>query len=247
MKGVQDELVERGIGITTCEQIFKNLNIKGSNQKKIEFLEKNLTNPLALEGLSEVKTILSYCKDMKIAGKVRFRPELARGLEIYTGPVFEAFFKKSTITSSIAAGGRYDKIIGKFIDRDKIYPAVGISIGVDVILTEIMQSPEKYPIISKKETSVEVLLVPVKIPGESLIPIITKLRKAGINCDFSLDRNIRDSLGLASSLNIPICLILGKRELDEKMVTLKNMIDGSQSQVPVSNLLNSVQEILNSL
>ncbi|MHA1109923.1 MAG: histidine--tRNA ligase [Promethearchaeota archaeon] len=247
MKGVQDELVERGIGITTCEQIFEKLSVKGSNQKKIEFLEKNLTDPLALEGLSEVKTILSYCKDMKIASKVKFRPELARGLEIYTGPVFEAFFKTSTITSSIAAGGRYDKIIGKFIGRDKKYPAVGISIGVDVILTEIMQNPDKYPKISKKETSVDVLLVPVKISVESLIPIMTKLRKGGIKCDFSLDRNIRDSLGLASSFNIPICLILGKRELDAKMATIKNMVDGAQSQVKISNLLNSVQEILNSL
>ncbi len=247
MNGVQEELVEKGIGITTCEQIFEKLNAKGSNDKKIEFLEANLTNSLALEGLSEVKTILSYCKEMKIAGKVKFRPDLARGLEIYTGPVFEAFFKKSTITSAIAAGGRYDKIIGKFIGRDKIYPAVGISIGVDVILTEILQNPEKYPQIQQKETSVDVFLIPVKISADKLIPIMTKLRKAGVKCDFSLDRNIRDSLGLASSLGVPICLILGKRELDEKTITMKNMVDGTQSQVKLSQLLNSVQEFLSTL
>jgi histidyl-tRNA synthetase len=247
MSGVQDELVEKGIGITTCEQIFEKLNVKGSNQKKIEFYETNLTNSKALEGLNEVKTILSYCKDMKIAKKVKFRPELARGLEIYTGPVFEAFFKKSTITSSIAAGGRYDKIIGKFIGRDKEYPAVGISVGVDVILAEILQNPEKYPQISKRQTSVDVLLIPVKILPESLLPLITKLRKEGINCDISLDLNIRDSLGMASSLGIPICLILGKRELEDKIITLKNMIDGTQNQVKITSIVNSVQEILNSV
>jgi histidyl-tRNA synthetase len=247
MSGVQDELVEKGIGISTCEQIFEKLKVKGTNQKKIEFFEANLTNSKALEGLSEVKTILSYCKDMKIASKVRFRPELARGLEIYTGPVFEAFFKKSTITSSIAAGGRYDKIIGKFIGRDKEYPAVGISIGVDVILTEILENPEKYPQISKKETSVDVLLIPVKIPPESLLSLISKLRKEGINCDLSHDLNIRDSLGMASSLGIPICLILGKRELEDNLITIKNMVDGTQKQVKISTVLNSVQEILKSL
>ena len=124
---------------------------------------------------------------------------------------------------------------------------MGISIGVDVILTEILQNPEKYSKISQKETSVDVLLVPVKIPAESLLPIMTKLRKAGINCDFTLDKNIRDSLGLASSLNIPICLILGKRELDSKLITIKNMKEGTQSQVKISSILNSVQEILNTL
>ena len=247
MNGVQEELIEKGIGISTSEQIFEKLNVKGSNQKKIKYYEETLQDPIALEGLNEVKTILSYCKDMKIASKVKFRPELARGLEIYTGPVFEAFFKKSKITSSIAAGGRYDKIIGKFIGRDRKYPAVGISIGVDVILTEILQNPENYPQIKQRDTSVDVLLIPVKISIDILLPIMTKLRNAGINCDFSLDRNIRDSLGLASSLNIPICLILGQRELDAKLITLKNMVDGTQSQIKISTLLNSVQEILNTL
>ncbi len=246
-KGVQEELIEKGIGITTSEEIFKKLDVKGSNQKKIEFYEKTLKNPLALEGLNEVKTILSYCKDMKIASKVKFRPELARGLEIYTGPVFEAFFKKSLITSSIAAGGRYDKIIGNFIGRGKKYPAVGISVGVDVILTEILQNPEKYPTLTQKQSSVDVLLVPVKLSADLLIPIITKLRNTGINCDFSLDRNIRDSLGLASSQGIPVCLIVGQRELDAKVITLKNMGDGTQSQVKLIDIVNSVKKILDTV
>ncbi len=247
MDGVQEELVEKGIGITSCQQIFEKLDVKGSNAKKIEFYEENLSNLLALEGLSEVKTILSYCKDMKIAGKVKFRPELARGLEIYTGPVFEAFFQESQISSAIAAGGRYDKIIGKFIDKGKEYPAVGISVGVDVILTEVLQNPEKYPLFTQKKTTIDVLLIPVKLSPENLIPIITKLRNSGINCDFSLERNIRDSLGLASSLGIPICLIVGQRELESKVITLKDMGSGTQSQVKLSALTNSVKKILNSL
>ena len=244
IQGVQDELIEKGIGISTCEQLFEKLNAKGSNPKKIQFYDNILQNPLAIEGLTEVKTILSYCNEMKIANKVRFRPELARGLEIYTGTVFEAFFKKSTITSSIAAGGRYDKIIGNFIGRDKQYPAVGISIGVDVILTEILQNPEKYPTILQRESSVEVLLIPVKIPADKLLPIITQLRDAGIKCDFSLDRNIRESLGLASFLKIPICLIVGKQELESNLITMRNMANELQIQVEIPNLVYSVKEIL---
>ncbi|MBN2154822.1 MAG: histidine--tRNA ligase [Candidatus Lokiarchaeota archaeon] len=247
IKGVQDELGNKGIGVTTCEEIFKKINVKGTNQKKIQFFEENLIHPLALEGITEVRTILSFCKDMKIAKKVKFRPDLARGLEIYTGPIFEVFFKNSTITSSIAAGGRYDKIIGKFIDRGKDYPAVGISVGVDVILTEILQNPEKYPKIKQNESSIDVLLIPVKIAVEKMIPLMSLLRNANIKCDFSWDRNIRDSLGLASSLGVPICLILGKRELESKQVTLRNMRDETQTEIMISSVVNSVKKILDTV
>ena len=89
--------------------------------------------------------------------------------------------------------------------------------------------------------------MPVKLSADSLVPIIAKLRKSGINCDFSIDRNIRDSLGLASSLGIPVCLIIGQRELDAKVISLKNMRDGTQSQVKLTDLVNSVKKILDTV
>ena len=116
-ESVKKELIEKGIGGSAIEAVFNIISAeKGSksNSELIEFYEERLSGELALEGIEEIKTILKYCDKMGISQKIKFRPELARGLSIYTGPVFEAFFSDSQIKSSIAAGGRYDKIIGNF-------------------------------------------------------------------------------------------------------------------------------------
>jgi len=181
IQGVQDELVEKGIGLSTCEPIFKNISIKGSNKEILEYYEKNLKNDLAIEGIKEIRTILDYCDKMGISDKIRFRPELARGLEIYTGTVFETFLEESEITSSVGGGGRYDKIIGNFLNSENTVAAVGMSIGLYVILSDVLAAPDKYPQIGQKLTCTEVLIIPIKVDPDILLPIVIDLRRNGIN------------------------------------------------------------------
>jgi histidyl-tRNA synthetase len=246
IQGVQDELIEKGVGPSTFEPIFKNISIKGSNSEILEYYEKSLKNDLAIEGIREIRTVLEYCNKMGISNRIRFRPELARGLQIYTGTIFEAFLEGSEITSSVGGGGRYDKIIGRFLDSDDIVPAIGLSIGLDVILSDVLNSPEKYPQIGQKLTCTEVLLIPIKIDPDVLLPIIMDIRQNGINCELFLDpkKSIRESLGLASYFKIPITVMVGKKELDQQSVTIKDMTTEKQETVEIQDIAKKIKLIL---
>lgn len=245
--GVKNELLEKGIGSSVYEGIFKNISFNGTNNEIISKYEGILTNPLALEGIKEIKTVLNYCEKMEIAEKIIFRPELARGLEIYTGTIFEAFFKDSKINSSIAGGGRYDKIIGRFLEKDKEYPSVGFSIGIDVILSDIMEDPESYPNMKLRLTSVEAMLIPIKLEIEDVLPIITELRNSGISCDlFAKKKGVRDALGFVNFMDIPISIIVGKKELESGKLTIRDMKKEEQLTIPMKDATTEIKKILGS-
>ncbi|MHA1820810.1 MAG: histidine--tRNA ligase [Promethearchaeota archaeon] len=248
-EGVKEELIQKGIGESTFQKIFDYINRKGANEELIKFYQDNLTNDLGREGIEEIVQVLDYCKKMGIADNIVFRPELARGLEIYTGTIFEAFFKNSKITSSIAGGGRYDKIIGKYLGQNKIVPAVGFSIGVDVILSDIINNPEAYPNIDIRETSVQVLIVPIRVKLSEIIPIATSIRNADIKCDIftKKKKSLIDILGLANTLKIPIVLLVGKKELEQQKITLKDMKNEQQYSIELKNLNAKINEILQNL
>lgn len=247
-KGVKKELIEKGIEKSAIESVFNVISVeKGSknNNELIDFYEKRLSNELALEGIKEIKTILRYCDKMGISKNINFRPELARGLSIYTGPVFEAFFSDSQIKSSIAGGGRYDKIIGNFLEKDREIPAVGFSFGLEPLISDIMLVPESYPNIERKKTTVDVMLIPIKIELEELIPLITNLRNDGINCEMYLKKKgIKSGLGLVNFLEIPISVIVGKKELESGTIVIKDMKNEQQYSVEISKAVLKIDMIL---
>jgi len=124
MEGVRAELKEKGIRDATIQQLFEIVSIEGTNKDKLKTLWKVLGE---CEGLTEMEKVLS------LSGKnVEFDPCLARGLAYYTGTVFEVYLRDKSITSSLAGGGRYDRMICEFIGKEG-YEAVGISFGLDVI------------------------------------------------------------------------------------------------------------------
>ncbi|MHA1727947.1 MAG: histidine--tRNA ligase [Promethearchaeota archaeon] len=249
IKGVEKELIEKGIKPSTFESILKNIYKSAEfedNESLLNFYKNNISNKLALEGISELITILNYCDKMGIADKVVFRPELARGLEIYTGPIFEAFFKTSRVKSSIAGGGRYDKIIGNFLNKDRAIPAVGFSFGLEPIISDILMDPQNYPKIKKRKTSVEVMIIPIKIEIIEVLPIIRKLRESGIKCDiFTKNKSIRDALGIANFFEIPVTVMIGEKELTSGNITVKDMKNEQQFSVKASEISLKIKQLLN--
>jgi histidyl-tRNA synthetase len=183
---------------------------------------------------------------MGISKKVKFRPELARGLEIYTGPIFEVFFLNSQVKSSIAAGGRYDKIIGNFLNKDKTVPALGFSFGIEPIIADMLIDAESYPNLIKKKTTVDILIVPIKIEYEDVIPIINKLRKKGLKCDIYMKKKkgLQGGLGLANFLGIPVTIIIGKKEIDSGKITIKNMVEEEQITVEMKKAPSAIKKML---
>ncbi|PKL72445.1 histidine--tRNA ligase [Candidatus Kuenenbacteria bacterium HGW-Kuenenbacteria-1] len=228
-KSVIKELEKKGLLIQDINKILELINIDGkNNQEKIDHLKKILINQ---EGLLEIEKTLSYLDD---TSDVIFLPSLARGLAYYTGNVFEIFLKdKSKISGSLAAGGRYDKMIGKFLNSEKEIPAIGISFGLEPIFDAL----KIFQKINKK-TVVEILFVPI---GEQNIQpglkIIKELRAKGYKVDVDyLFRSPSKALQYANDMNIEKVLLFGDVEREKNEVCLKNMQTGKQENVKISNL-----------
>ena len=127
---VSQQLAELGLNTRVVSEIAELYQNKASI---IGSLDKKYSNGMLWQGLDELKELQGYLTSLNIDDQVELNPFLARGLNIYTGTVFEVFLKDSPITSSVASGGRFDDIIGTFLQNGREYPAVGCSFGLDVI------------------------------------------------------------------------------------------------------------------
>ena len=174
-----------------------------------------------------------------IIDDVKLLYSLARGLEIYTGTVFEAFTKDPTILeSSLCAGGRYDQIIGKFLNSEQVIPAVGISFGLETIYDAL--ATRQTPPASKTQ----VYLIPIKTL-DLCVEITTLLRQKGIPTEVDLlKRNISKNLEHANRQQIPFVIIVGKRDLAQNTVTLKDMRKGTESSIKRDKIFSHLSKLL---
>ncbi|MBI2136814.1 histidine--tRNA ligase [Candidatus Woesearchaeota archaeon] len=241
LKEIEKELRQKGIKGKLVDELLRIFSTKGTNAEKVEKLRKIIKTNSGIEGLNEIEQLLSYV-DQK---SVEFSISLARGLAYYTGTVFEVFLSekermKINFTSSLAAGGRYDKMIGLFIGNNKEYPAVGISFGIEPI-TEVLKQKKQEKETDVKKTVTQVYVIPIKTIKESL-KILEQLRNAGINADMDLnERGISKNLDYASALNIPFVIFVGEKELAEKKVKLRDMKTGKEELLTVKDVLSKLK------
>ncbi|MFH1682862.1 MAG: histidine--tRNA ligase [Candidatus Woesearchaeota archaeon] len=228
-KGVTAELKERGFKDKEIKELLKILTIKNRSQ-----LKKQITTEEGKQGLEELEQLLSYLKEMKV--KVTFDLSLARGLSYYTGTVFEVFAKKGPITSSLAGGGRWDKMIGNFLGGNREIPAVGIAFGI-VPIMEVLKAGKEL----KERTSAQVYVIPIKTTEKSLV-IVEQLREKGIKADFDLQqRGLSKNLNYANSLGIPYAIIIGENELKQSKLLLRDMQTGDQQLLSLSDVVKRLK------
>jgi histidyl-tRNA synthetase len=188
--------------------------------------EKTLAIRDAYGGLPEVERIeqlLALVPDEHVV----FDPALSRGLAYYTGVVFETFFIGSSITSSVSAGGRYDRMIGEFVGRPQDFPAVGISFGLEPI-TEAMRLQRTQQETAAQKSVVRVFVIPIKTPLESNA-LAQELRSAGVSTDVDLlERGISKNMDYANAMGIPFVVFVGRKELDAGQYKLKDMASGEE-------------------
>jgi histidyl-tRNA synthetase len=237
--GVEDELRNRNISKNGIKKILQVLAINGSNIEKINQTSALLkSSQIGLNGIQEVENLFKYLKLYEIPEKVLlFDLYLARGLDYYTGPIYETVMEEPKI-GSITGGGRYDKLIGMFAGTDQ--PATGSSIGLERIIT-VMDELSMFP--HKLETQVQVL---VSVFDDECLPyslkVVTLLRKAGINCDIYTGKSkLRGQFGLANDKNIPLVIIAGPDEIKDDKVNLKNMRLGKQKKIPLNSLVKEIK------
>jgi len=197
----------------------------------------NSKNNLIIQGLAEIDELYMYLEGTDAVERMRFAPYLARGIDVYTGMVWEVFLKDRQIAGkdfnvSIGGGGRYDNIITTFIDDGTEYPAVGMSFGLDVIY-EILALKD-----SKEKTSVvDIFVIPLGTEKKSF-EFASKLRNAGLKVE--IDKNVKKlkkSMTYANKMNIPFVIILGEDEITKGSVQLKNMKTGGNTKFYIDNVM----------
>jgi len=180
----------------------------------------------------DVEQVLKYARQLGVKD-AEFFPTLARGLDYYTGVVFEIYWKQRPNKWSVAAGGRFDNMVGVFCDRE--VPATGVSIGISRI----------YDILKEKQTEVrktvtQVYIIPIKTDFECA-KIAKSLRDAGIKTDIALvERSIGKSLQYVDKMKIPYTLFVGEQEIKAGKVKLKDMKSGKEQLIDVDGVIKEL-------
>ena len=221
-EGVVKELRDKGFK-QDLEQVFALLITQGDNATKFNRLKEAVKGDSGWS--SELAEVLDYAGQDR---RVRFLPSLARGLGYYTGTIFEVFIADGSFDGSLAAGGRYDKLIGDFLDSKEQFPAVGISFGLGPII-ELLK--DRRPLDQQPQSVVKVYIVPIQTTKESL-ELVKKLRSAGIASDMDLiGRGPSANFKYANAYGIPYVIVVGPDELAAGVVTLKDMQSGQEEKL----------------
>ncbi|MCX6784533.1 MAG: His/Gly/Thr/Pro-type tRNA ligase C-terminal domain-containing protein, partial [Candidatus Komeilibacteria bacterium] len=164
----------------------------------------------------------------------------ARGLGYYTGPVFETQLLDLPEIGSVFSGGRYDGLIGRFADYSP--PATGASVGVD----RLFKALETLELIPRQPTVTQVLVAVLdKSLGQEYTTITQELRRAGINATVYLgDKGLKEQIGYAAKMEIPVMVVIGSEEVEGKIVKIKDMRAHSQESVPRAEIVQYIQQVL---
>jgi len=233
MDGVRADLLDRGIPEPVTNKVLKFIRIgEAGPEGVLEKAGKLIGNiKEGREGIEELKEMISYLRKMDVEPKFKVDLSLARGLDYYTGPIFEVFASKGI--GSVAGGGRYDGMIGLFSGKE--VPATGISLGIERVI-EVMKERK---MIETKRTKVKVFVANVdEDVMDGVLRIVQSLRECGIPSDFNLrGRSLRGQLEYANSLSIPYVLIIGSKELKTNKFRLKDMKTGKEETLSMREVL----------
>ena len=239
LDGVIAELKEKGITDEAIEKLLPILQAQGNNSEKLATIAQVLKgNATGEKGVEEVNFILDTISSLAINSDVELDLTLARGLNYYTGAIFEVKALDVTI-GSISGGGRYDNLTGVFgMDGTS---GVGISFGADRIY-DVMNQLNLYPEDSIINTQVLFVNFGAKEAAHSL-GIIAQLRKNKISAELYPEAGkMKKQMGYANSHNIPYVAIIGESEMESNLVTLKDMNSGEQKQVTTEERIETLSK-----
>lgn len=231
---VYEELAERDISEDAIKLLEPILNLSGNVDEKIQCLEKFVgETEIGTTGIAEIQKLFGYIKNFNFNNNIELDLTLARGLHYYTGAIFEVTSNDLHI-GSVCGGGRYDNLTGIF-GLENI-SGVGISFGADRIF-DVLENTKKFPKNTNK--SVKVMFVNFGEKEELYcLQILQKLRDNNINAEIYPDNaKMKKQMKYANNKKIPFVILAGEDEIKESKVTLKNMEDGTQNKIDISELI----------
>jgi len=238
LDNVNEELRTKGLSEKSIELLQPIITLSGTNQEKITQLKDVLSlSEVGLKGVEEVEYILSHLQYVPVLAELQLDLTLARGLNYYTGAIFEVKALDVQI-GSITGGGRYDNLTGVF-GMDGV-SGVGFSFGADRIF-DVLNQLELYPEDSLQTT--QLLFVNFGQKEEIyLLPILKQVRNAGIRVElYPESAKMKKQMGYADAKKIPYVALVGETEMTDNTINLKNMLTGEQQPVTLTQLIEQLQ------
>lgn len=239
LDNVNAELASKGISEEAIAKLQPIIQLKGTNAEKLATLKQVLAgSETGLKGVEESEFILHVVEGLHVKSEVELDLTLARGLNYYTGAIFEVKALDVQI-GSISGGGRYDNLTGVF-GMDGM-SGVGISFGADRIY-DVLNQLDLYP--KEAVNGTQLLFVNFgEAEAAYVLPVLMQAREAGIRAEIYPDSTkMKKQMGYANSKNIPFVALVGETEMNEGKVTLKNMTTGEQTLVTPEELIAAIRK-----
>ncbi|WP_422860189.1 histidine--tRNA ligase [Flagellimonas sp. S174] len=233
-QAVKAEMIKKGISESAIAKATPLFGMVGTNEEKLEILKGLLSeSELGTEGVEEVKTILTYVEGLGLtSASLQLDVTLARGLNYYTGAIFEVAAPATVKMGSIGGGGRYDDLTGIFGLKD--VSGVGISFGLDriyLVLEELGLFPESL------ETSLDILCLNFgEKEGAAALKLVSALRSFGLRADlYPSAAKVQKQFKYADKRKVPYVILLGEKELNAGQFIVKDMTTGNQESYTLDN------------
>lgn len=233
MEATKEELLDL-VNEEGADKILSFIGTDLSNEKIIEKLRDFVDNDLYKEGLDELKIVYAYMIHLGVPdSNIKIDPAITRGLDYYTGTVYETFINGYESIGSVSSGGRYEKLAENF--SKQALPGVGMSIG----LTRLFYQLKEIGLIDKKESRLtEILIIPMSDEENFYaIDILNKLQEKGKSADIYLEGGkLKKKFSYADKLGVKYAYIIGSSEREERKVSVRNMETGDQDLVDFDSL-----------
>lgn len=238
IENVQKELEKINITNDSIHKILQFISINGNTNEKINKLkELKISNDMFAQGVQELETVINGISLFGVPSE-NYTVDLtiARGLDYYTGTVYETFLNDYKQLGSVCSGGRYENL-AEYYTNQKL-PGVGISIGLTRLFDKL---DELNAIKIDKESVADLLVISAFEDVTPCLPIATAFRNAGINTEIYLnEKKIKSKFKYADKLKIPFVVTIGEDEINSNTVSLKNMFSGDQYHVSLENAINII-------
>lgn len=228
-----------GLNPEKIEKINAFISVKGNNAGIISELRKlNVSNEVFIEGVEELDTVIKYIRLFGVPEEnCKINLSIVRGLDYYTGTVYETFLDDYPSLGSICSGGRYDNL-AEYYTKQKL-PGVGMSIG----LTRLFYQLREANLIQADETSLtKVLIIPMNEYTEESVEVANKLREAGVFSQVYLESGkVGKKFGYADKLSIPYVIVVGEEEVKTGLYTIRDMTTGEQRSLDLEEAIKCLK------
>ncbi|MGM9972889.1 MAG: histidine--tRNA ligase [Clostridiaceae bacterium] len=240
IEGVRKELKDSGINEEQLLRIEDFIKLDGDTDKVIEALKNlGISEEEFVMGISEIEQVVKYIRDFKVPeDNFKLNLKIARGLDYYTGTVYETILKDYPSIGSVCSGGRYDNLAG-YYTKQKL-PGVGISIGLSRLFYQLK---EAKIIEAGASTLTKVLVVPMDENISYSINTANKLKAEGIVAQVYFEEGkLAKKLNYANKLGIPYVIIIGSDERESGKLTLKDMVEGEQKSYSIEEIIELINK-----